>query len=361
VAFEVPFCGKEDRQFVVVVLFAKFGALLRFQRSKLSGNSRKHRMENNIKFGMAKLWRWKLWILLSCAIASTIAIILVQQMPDEYKSTAAFVPPSFTSLGTMVFGNGVAYRGFYAADEEDIDRTVAYLESKEVIDIMAKRFDLYGHYGIDTTGEDGKNGHRRFVDHYRGMVNISFASNSVVEVECWDYDSKTARNMAQAYIDIASDYFEKVSQRKEGLTASETQLKEVENERSTILDSLASLRTKYKIFHIDQAGDEITRILADQIRREPKFTEYYDAVKSMETYISTLELRYGDLMREVMTRRLNMQQFPRLIWVTETPTEAVYKDRPKRAILVILAFMATFVMSCFLVVALDKSKPEDQA
>lgn len=315
-------------------------------------------MENNVKFGVEKMWRWKWWILASCTAAVVISILMVRQMQDEYKSTAAFVPPSFTSLGTMVFGNGVAYRGFYAADEEDIDRTVAYLESKEVMDELAQKFDLYAHYGIDPSAD---NAQRRFFDHFRGMVKISFASNSVVEVECWDTDKKVAQELANAYLEIAGQYFERVSQRHEGLAATEKQLLEVDAERKTILDSLAFLREKYKVYHIDHAGDEITKILAVQMRTEPMFHKYYDAVKSMETYISTLELRYGDLKREVMARQLNMEQYPRLMWVTERPSLSEFKDRPKRSILVILSFLGTFVMASFLAVALDRSRPQAAA
>jgi capsule polysaccharide export protein KpsE/RkpR len=315
-------------------------------------------MENNVKFGVEKMWRWKWWILASCTAAVVISIFMVQQMQDEYKSTAAFVPPSFTSLGTMVFGNGVAYRGFYAADEEDIDRTVAYLESKEVMDELAKKFDLYAHYGIDPNSD---NAQRRFFDHFRGMVKISFASNSVVEVECWDTDKKVAQDLANAYLEVAGQYFERVSQRHEGLAASEKQLLEVETERQVILDSLATLREKYKVYHIDHAGEEITKILAVQMRTEPMFHKYYDAVKSMETYISTLELRFGDLKREVMARQLNMEQYPRLMWVTERPSLSEFKDRPKRSILVILSFLGTFVMASFLAVVLDRSRPQAAA
>ena len=178
-------------------------------------------MENNVKFGLGKLWRWKFWILGACILSGGISIYLSKQMHDEFKSTAAFVPPSFTSLGTMVFGNGVAYRGFYAADEEDIDRTVAYLESQEVIDTIAKKFDLYAHYGIDRNAE---NAAQRFNAVFKGNVKISFASNSVVEVECWDTNPQFAKDLADAYFNIASEYFEMISQRREGLKATRTQL-----------------------------------------------------------------------------------------------------------------------------------------
>lgn len=312
-------------------------------------------MENNVKFGLGKLWRWKFWILGAVILSGVISITLSQRMPDEFKSTAAFVPPSFTSLGTMVFGNGIAYRGFYAADEEDIDRTVAYLESQEVIDSISKKFNMYQHYGIDPNAE---NAARRFNATFKGNVKISFASNSVVEIDCWDTDPGFAKKMADEYFRIASEYFEQISQRREGLKATIAQLEEVAAERELINDSLSALRTKYNIYHIDDAGPAVTEILAQQMRNEPKFNEFYDRAKSMELYIYTLELRYGDLRREQMARELNLKQYPSLTWVTQRPSISEFKDRPKRSIIVILAIMATFVFSSFLALVLDRSKLE---
>lgn len=310
-------------------------------------------VEYDVRFGISKLWKWKWWILVACVVAGGISIYLTSRMPDEYKSVAAFVPPSYTSLGTMVFGNGIAYRGFYAADEEDIDRTVAYLESTDVMDTIAAAFNLYGHYGIDPGAE---NSAKKFYNVFRGNVNISFASNSVVEVECWDTDRQFAADMASAYLGIASEYFEFVSKRRIGLDASRKQLAEVEAERRLILDSLSALRSNYGVYHLDNAGDAVSAILAQQMKNEPKFHEYYDAVKSMETYISTLELRYGDLKREVMARELNIEQYPSLTWVTEYPSPSPFKDRPKRSVIVILALLGTIVFASFLVIVLDRSK-----
>lgn len=275
-------------------------------------------------------------------------------MPDEYKSTAAFVPPSITSLSTMVFANGIAYKGFYAADEEDIDRTVAYLESPQVMDSLDKKFNLYGHFGIDRSSADAV---RKFEAAFKGIMKVSFTSNSVVSIECWDTDPKFAKDLADAALEIADEFFERISSRKIGLAATIAQLEEVDAERKLINDSLSVLRTKYNIYHIDDAGAAVSEILAQKMRTEPMFNANYDNAKSMELYIYSLELRYQDLRREQMSRELNLKQYPSLMWVTEYPSIAGYKDRPKRSILVILAIMATFVFSSFLALALDRSKP----
>jgi hypothetical protein len=311
-------------------------------------------MENNVKFGLGKLWRWKFWILAACIVSAIISVLLSQKMPDEYKSTAAFVPPSFTSLSTMVFGNGIAYKGFYSADEEDIDRTIAYLESPQVMDSLDKQFDLYGHFGIDRGSKESA---RRFEAVFNGNVHVSFTSNSVVEIDCWDTDPKFAKRMADAMMAMAVNFFESISQRKLGLQATLEQLQQVEHERKIISDSLSGLRMKYNIYHIDDAGPEVSQILAQQMRNEPKFNQFYDVAKGMELQLYSLELRYADLQREQMARELNLKQYPSLVWITQAPVEAGFKDRPKRSIIVILAIMATFVFSSFLALALDRTKP----
>ncbi len=311
-------------------------------------------MEHNVKFGLGKLWRWKIWILAACIASAVISILLSQRMPDEFKSRASFVPPSITSLSTMVFANGIAYKGFYAADEEDIDRTVAYLESPEVMDSLDKKFNLYGHFGIDRSGKEAS---KMFEAAFKSNMKVSFTSNSVVAIECWDTDPQFAKDFADAGLAMASNFFERVSQRQVGLMATNDQLKQVDAERKGINDSLSVLRVKYNIYHIDDAGPAVSEILAQKMRTEPKFNELYDNAKSMELYIYSLELRYQDLRREQMARELNLKQYPSLLWITEHPMVSGYKDRPKRSILVILAIMATFVFSSFLALALDRSRP----
>lgn len=307
----------------------------------------------NIKQGLDKLWKWKFWITGACVLAGVISILVSLQMQDEFRSKAAFVPPSFSSLSTMTFGNGIGYRGFYSAEEEDIDRTIDYLTSSYVVDSIAKMFNLYEHYGIDM--EDHKRDKMFYLAFYN-KNDIDFSGNSTVVIECWDVNPGLAHSIAQTYIQFANDFFERVSQRKLGLEAAGRAIDEMEVERRMIMDSLSALRSKYGIYHLDNAGESVTNYLADRMRNEPKFHEYYDEVSSMENYLKTLELRYGDIQREYMTRKLNLEQYPSLIWVTKEPNLPTFKERPKRSIIVIMSVLATFVLSCFLAVVLDRSR-----
>lgn len=310
-------------------------------------------VDYNIKQGLNKLWRWKLWILGAVILSGIISIFVSLRMADEFRSTVSFVPPSYSALTTMTFGNGIAYRGFYAADEEDIDRTIDYLTSPKVVDSIAGLFNLYKHYGIDMTSHKKD---KMFYQTFYSKVDIDFSGNSTVVIECWDTNPGLAFEMAKTYRDIAKNYFEDVSQRRTGLRATEEAIAEMDRERTMILDSLSSLRTKYGIYHVDNTGPDIARILAERMRNEPNFHKYYDDVKSMETYLSTLELRFGDLQREYMTRKLNIEQFPSLVQITSQPTLPTFKRRPKRSVIVIFSVLATFLLASFLVIVLDRPK-----
>ena len=55
----------------------------------------------NVKFGLEKIWKWKLWIVLSCVVAGIIAIFLSFKMADEYKNAIGF---HFAALARLHVG-----------------------------------------------------------------------------------------------------------------------------------------------------------------------------------------------------------------------------------------------------------------
>lgn len=305
----------------------------------------------NVKFSLEKIWKWKFWILGACAIAGAISIYFSFKIPNEFKSSASFIPPAINSLTGMVFANGTSYRGFYTAGEEDIDRTVDHLNSRDITDSLARRFNLYAHYGINP---DNPNRDKIFYHVYSTKNRISFSGRSLVSIDCYDVDPQMAFNMAGAYLHIAREWFEDLSQRREGLAAADKEVQSLKAERSAILDSMARLRSEHKIYHYDHVGEEISTILARQMQSDPSFSVNYDRIVSMELQLNALEERYGDLMREFQARRLNIEQFPELMWTTATPAPSTFKARPKRSIIVALTVIATALFSCFIVVVLDR-------
>ena len=306
----------------------------------------------NIKFGVEKIWKWKWWILGACVVAAVGSFIYSSQMDIEYKSTASFVPPNFSTLTSLAFNNGVGYRGFEAAEEEDIDRTVDYLNSAQVIDSIAEEFKLYEHYGIK---KGTKNADKIFYHVYSTKNEVNYTSRSTVGITCFDTDPEIAAAIADRYLEFANEFFETISQRKNGMEVSLTLQSELETRRQVLLDSLTILRNM-KIYRGETAEGPMSSLVVQQIRSNPDFGKYYDLLSSYGLQLVNLEDRLGDLEREIQSRRIHLEQFPSLMQVTRYPTVSTFKARPKRSIYVAIATLAAFLFAVFMVLILDRSK-----
>lgn len=311
----------------------------------------------NIKFGVEKIWKWKWWILGACVLAAVGSFIYASQMDIEYKSTASFIPPNTSSLTSLAFNNGVGYQGFQSAEEEDIDRTVDYLNSLQVIDSIAKEFSLYEHYGIQ---KGTKNADKIFYHVYSTKNEVNFTARSTVGITCFDTDPAIAAGIAGRYLGFAENFFEQISQRKNGMEVTLTLRDDLIARRRVILDSLAILRNM-KIYRGETADGPMAALVVNQIKSNPEFGTYYDLLSSYGLQLVNLEERLGDLEREILSRRTHLEQFPSLMQVTRYPEASTFKARPKRSIYVAIATLAAFLFAIFMVLILDRSKEKSPA
>jgi hypothetical protein len=308
----------------------------------------------NVKFGLEKLWKWKIWILAALVVTAAVAYLLSLRMPNEYKATASFIPPHLNSLTMLTFdNNGEKYRGFVVGSEEDLDRGVEYLTSYHVIDSLAKSHGLYEHYKINMKNP---NKDKLFYHVYETKNKVNFSDNSVVTITCYDTEPAKAHEMAQALMTTADMFYEKVSRRKEGMEYVAHLVDSLQKRENQIMDSLAMMRTKYGIYVMNNEGDGVSAVLAERMRNKPEFSLYYDRLRYLEFDLSaTFHLRH-DKSVELTLRRDNMVKFPTLSTIVQRPVMPTFKARPKRSIIVALAAGSMLLFSCLLVLLLDRSK-----
>lgn len=307
----------------------------------------------NVKFALEKVWKWKLWLLGACLVAGVITFFTTKRLHDEFMSEASFIPPEIASLTGMSFNFGETKGGPYVADEEDIDRTVDYLTSKNVTDSIARKFKLYEHYGINP---ENPSKDKMFYQYFKAKNVISFTTRMTVSIECYDVDPQFASDIAATYLEFANDWFEKIADRKSRLVLLERTFAEFDDRRERLLDSLAFLRDTYKLYRVDLADGEVSSLMASQIRNNPEFNKNYDRMVSMELQVRLMEEHVEDLRKEYIARKLKFDEQPSLIHVTKYPSPSTFKARPKRSIYVILAMFATFFFGTFVIMVIDRRR-----
>lgn len=309
----------------------------------------------NIKLGIEKLQKWRYWIAGITVAAGIVAFIACSPpiMKPQFMSKAAFVPPLIESLTSNIYSaNGQV--GYYVAEEEDLDRTTEYLCSREVMDSVNQRFHLMERYGFNPAEPyDVKAFHNTF----NGNIEIHSGDNSTVTITIYDEDPTVAADIANYYLILSENFFERISNREQGLVALNNKIDSLEAVKAGILDSLAILRSKYKVYNFEGVfGENYTSTLLQKSNSNADYPLLYDKLKYMILIMDSYEDLLSDLYREKVIREKDLVEHRDLIQVTEHGVMTPYKERPKRLLIVIMSMFGALLFSLLVVLVVDRPK-----
>ncbi|HSI91687.1 MAG TPA: hypothetical protein VK927_11255, partial [Adhaeribacter sp.] len=157
--------------------------------------------------------RWKYLVLGVTLMAAIISIVVAKMLPNEYKSTAIFLPLNFSSVDPdrIVAGERLEI----ASTNEDIDRMITVGESHILADYIINKYDLYTHYGIDSTRDDANR--QLVLEEFMSHYSIQQNPRDAIEVSYIDQDKDFAANVANDivnYIDTLNQQLSFENRRK---------------------------------------------------------------------------------------------------------------------------------------------------
>ncbi|MCS7085477.1 MAG: Wzz/FepE/Etk N-terminal domain-containing protein [Bacteroidia bacterium] len=274
------------------------------------------------------LWKRKWTTLLATLAGTAIGGVYLWFTPPEYLSVASLVPPSFDDVKSLNFLK-IRYMGFGAAEIEDLERVAGALQSDSAFLHLVRKFDLVKHYRLDDVSDEARR-YKALKNEYESKVKIRVSSFSTVEISVYDENPQTAADMANELLAYADGFVESVARRKEGIAALETSLRRMEAERRTLIDSLAAIRKRYKVYHLDHLSEAVSQQLLPAFSQND-FHRLYDQVQSTEYRLRYLEEHIADMVNELVFRKENLAVYPSLINVTARAVPAKFKARPKTA------------------------------
>jgi uncharacterized protein involved in exopolysaccharide biosynthesis len=102
-------------------------------------------------------------------------------------------------------------------------------------------------------------------------------------------------------------------------------------------------------------SDAIANQLANRMN-DPKFTELYDKVYSLEIRLNRLDDLYNLLLEERELRQRHLEAVPSLIDVVNQPVLPVMKARPQRMLIVFSSMFLAFIAVCIYVIFKEQEK-----
>lgn len=341
------------------------------------------------------LARWKKHILIATGVVALLSVIWTLLKPNYYKSTAIVYAASPTLANPDPIGGGEKLYYIYGTGE-DLDRLFSLANSSQVKSYIINKFNLAGHYEIDTTTAKGK---AKLFTKFNKLYETKKTKYDGLELSIEDTDPIQARDMVTA----ARMKIEEIAQRiiKESQYMLLGALKEGIQNQEDILqskgDSLTKLKDKYQIYDSysqAKAFAEVTttnetslasmeaqvkamekyRLRRDSINKikskieglKQKIIKTDSIIKSFNEGVLSVRLMEVEQNKGVEEIALEKERLKKLqasynksftaLHILEKEEIPVEKSRPKRSIIVLgLTFLA-FVLSCLGVLLIEGTK-----
>jgi len=202
------------------------------------------------------LYRQRRVILNVCLVALVASVSISLLLDNYYEAKTVFYPTSPRLANPeLLFGYTGQVTDYFGSDR-DLDRLAEIARSREVEDFLIERFDLYTHYGIDSTS---KRGIHKLRKRLRKLYTVQKNKNDAIELTVEDRDPQVAADMANAArqkIDEIAQRLTKESQLKL-LNAFENNLKRKQVELERLADSLRRVQAFYNIYDVGTQSAQI--------------------------------------------------------------------------------------------------------
>lgn len=206
------------------------------------------------------IYRWRKTIRNICLLALAGSVVFALLLKNYYKAGTTFYPTSpQLSNPELMFGSSSAVTDYYGGDRE-LDRLLEIASSNELADYLINKFDLYHHYGIDSTSSTGRFKVREI---FRGLYSVEKNRNDAVVVTMEDTDPRLAADIANAARDRINAMAQQLTKASQSrlLAAFEDNIQRKQSELSALTDSLRIMRFRFGIYDPAAQGEQLSQQL----------------------------------------------------------------------------------------------------
>ena len=304
-------------------------------------------LNNNLSIAK-KLFRARKHIMLVTILAMLLGFIYSFLIKPKYSSVAYVYPANIISYG----------------QESQTEQLLQFLESNEVYNYLAKKYNLAKHYQIDTTQENFEN---TLDDLMHAKIKISKTKYESVEIKVSDLNADTAKLLVLGMIDgvnllIENEHKEKYMEDVKNSTAylaykshevdSTKKILELMSEKYGILNVGVQLkeaaRNEYKNTSLS-SNSFLSKLMQDMNKygiEQGKLSIYFDdQVRGWAWANNDYQKHMSDYKRKNS-----------FVAVASKPIKPLEPSWPKRWLVIVLSGLCMLVLSCLYFIFIDNIK-----
>jgi len=358
-------------------------------------------MENkdNLIGVIETVFKWKKFILTTCAVTAVGAVIVTLLLPVYYKSTTVFfaASPDLASP-EAIFGKGTEAPDYYGT-ENDRDRILNIAKSGELASFMIDSFKLYERYDIDPNSNLGQ---FKVQEKFEKYFEVEKNKYDAIELSIEDRDKEMAARMTNAARERINDLAQKLIKDSQFkiIKVYEENISQKEKEMDALNDTLQKKRLAFGVYNTEAQAENLSQLIAEaeanlnnaqaKVQSLQSFNFARDSINLLKANISGYEYQLAKLYERLGTFNKGMaivdvltetqkkaseqlaedkerykqtkaaysSEFP-ATHLLEAAGVPVIKSRPKRALIVVAATALAFIFSVLGAIVFDTYRDVD--
>jgi capsule polysaccharide export protein KpsE/RkpR len=285
------------------------------------------------------------------AIVAAAAIII-----SAFISSPIFIKPKYKSIAVIYPTNLMPF-----SQESNTEQLLQFLTSEEIKDNLTKRFDLFKHYEIDSTGERAFS---KFNTYYHDNIKANSTLYESIEIEVVDESPVFAQKLASGLIEEADKLVADLKKQKvrEYITSYSNQLKIKKNEIDSIEAKLKYMRMTFGLLDFKSQAKVMSKRMGGKrsLSEEEKtlmkgLKEYGGEYILLQEQLGVETGSYRELKMNYDKNLLDMNGHLSYSTVVSKPNLPDKKCAPLRAaIVIIFTFSALLLASVIILISHKK-------
>lgn len=305
------------------------------------------------------LYDKRLPVLLFPAIVGIISLVVSLFLTPMFKSSAIVFPAATSTVSFSEQRNAKASAMDFG-EEDQAEQLVQILKSSRIRNIIVERFDLMNHYEIDA---DDENKYYKLGKEWESHIQFARTRYGSIQIDVWDHDRELAAEIANKIVDLI-DTVKNDMVRERTMPAYEinkrkremlnVEIKEILAEMDSLSEmGVVSIEGRAELFgaYNNSKNPEDRIYFKEKIDVNQLYGSRYDGLEMLRDEKITKLTKFEDQYEQAESDANTIFNHK---FVVEPAVVADKKDKPKRAIVVILSTFGAFIFMVFLILLRDR-------
>lgn len=326
-------------------------------------NNEQHNDSINL---LVKIYKWRkplLIVTLAAAVLSLIASLLIS---DQYKGTAIVFPSRSFSVSKLLIEPNVGGQEDYMefGDEDDAEKLLQILNSTEIRQRVAEKYDLFTHWKIKKDDP--------YTQHYLKlkwdeMVSFKRTDYVSIRIDVYDYVASRAANIANSIVEYADSVKFRMSKEvaEQALAIVEEEYANTITRINDLEDSLQIIKT-LGVFDYKIEMEAYTKAMSKAVSKGDA-----SAIHNLKPKIDTLNkygIIYENVFQNLRKYRLKLplikQKYDDAVvnfkkhlpakFVVDRAITNEKKAKPVRALIILIPTVSAFLLALLYLMFADK-------